>query len=178
MISSSDILNASLLVVDDQEANVRLLERMLRGAGYTAVASTMEPREVCELHRRNHYSLILLDLLMPGLDGLEAIRRIRTEIVDAGQPWHVTGSRPRTRRPDRLAGFQERVRDFQATVGQVAHQGRDPLRIGRRRNRPIHRLFEPGARNQLHRPRDLADVADRFAPFIECSGLGHLQFSI
>ncbi len=37
MVNAADILNASILVVDDQEANVSLLERMLRGAGYTAV---------------------------------------------------------------------------------------------------------------------------------------------
>jgi len=46
MVSSSSILNASLLIVDDLEANVRLLERMLHGAGYTSVASTM-PRMRC-----------------------------------------------------------------------------------------------------------------------------------
>ena len=37
MISSSDILKASILIVDDQEANVSLLEEMLREAGYVAV---------------------------------------------------------------------------------------------------------------------------------------------
>ena len=44
MVSSSDILDARILVVDDQETNVLLLERMLRGAGYTSVASTMPCR--------------------------------------------------------------------------------------------------------------------------------------
>ena len=53
MISSSDILNAGILIVDDQEANVSLLEQMLRGAGYVSVTSTRDPREVCELHRHN-----------------------------------------------------------------------------------------------------------------------------
>jgi len=66
MISTSDILNATILIVDDLQANVRLLENMLRGEGYTRIASTMDPREVCELHRKNHYDLILLDLLMPA----------------------------------------------------------------------------------------------------------------
>lgn len=43
MLSKSDILNASLLIVDDQEANIRLLEEILRGAGYTRIASTQNP---------------------------------------------------------------------------------------------------------------------------------------
>ena len=43
MVNSSAILDANVLIVDDLEANVRLLERMLRGAGYVSVTSTMVP---------------------------------------------------------------------------------------------------------------------------------------
>jgi signal transduction histidine kinase len=96
MISTSDILKASILIVDDQEANVSLLEQMLREAGYVAVASTMDPREVCELHRKNRYHLILLDLQMPGMDGFEVLaglKEIETEgylpvLVQTAQPDH------------------------------------------------------------------------------------------
>src|SRR5450432_731692 len=73
MVSASDILNASVLVVDDEAANVLLLQRTLSGAGYVSVASTMNPREVSELHRANHYDLIVLDLQMPGMDGFEVM---------------------------------------------------------------------------------------------------------
>ena len=69
MVSSADILNARILVVDDKEANVRLMEGMLRVAGYRSIESTTNPNEVCELHRKNRYSLILLDLQMPGMNG-------------------------------------------------------------------------------------------------------------
>ena len=50
MIDASQILNASILIVDDQEANVMLLERMLGNAGYTRVTSTMDPFAVGALH--------------------------------------------------------------------------------------------------------------------------------
>ena len=73
MISAADILNAAILIVDDLQADVRLLENMLQGAGYTHIASTMDPHEVCTLHRTNHYDLILLDLVMPGLDGFQVM---------------------------------------------------------------------------------------------------------
>ncbi len=96
MISSSHILNAAILIVDDQEANVLLLERMLRGAGYTSITSTTNPMEVGELQRRNRYSLILLDLQMPGMDGfqvMEGLKEIETDgylpvLVITAQPDH------------------------------------------------------------------------------------------
>jgi len=73
MISSADILKASILIVDDQQADVSLLEKMLSGAGYVSISSTRNPHEVCEMHRKNRYSLILLDLQMPGLDRFQVM---------------------------------------------------------------------------------------------------------
>ena len=43
MISSSDILHRKVLIVDNQEVSVLLLERLLRGAGYVSITSTMDP---------------------------------------------------------------------------------------------------------------------------------------
>src|SRR5450756_711992 len=96
MISSSDILHGKVLIVDDQEANVILLERMLRGAGYVSITSTMDPHGVCELYRNNRYDLILLDLEMPGMDGfqvMEGLEEIETDgylpvLVITAQPGH------------------------------------------------------------------------------------------
>jgi len=94
MISSSDILKASILIVDDQDANVALLEGMLRGAGYVSVTSTKDPREVCELHRTNRYSLIILDLLMPGLDGFEVMAELKAIEADGYLPVLVQTAQP------------------------------------------------------------------------------------
>jgi putative two-component system response regulator len=96
MISSSDILHGKVLIVDDLEVNVLLLERMLRGAGYESITSTMDPLEVCALHLKNRYDLILLDLQMPGMDGfqvMEGLKEIETEgylpvLVITAQPDH------------------------------------------------------------------------------------------
>ncbi len=82
MLTPSAILNAKILIADDQEANVNLLERALAGAGYTSIASTTDPLQVCDLHRKNNYDLILLDLQMPGMDGfqvMEGLKKIETE---------------------------------------------------------------------------------------------------
>ena len=124
MMRDADILNAPILIVDDQQANVSLLERMLAGAGYTAVSSTMDPREVCELQRQHRYRLILLDLQMPGMDGfqvIEGLKEIEKDylpvLVITAQPGHKlralqAGARDFVSKPFDLAEVQTRVRNM------------------------------------------------------------------
>jgi DNA-binding NtrC family response regulator len=86
MIGASEIHGGKVLIVDDQEANVRLLDRALRGAGYGSVASTSNPHEVCDLHRKNRYDLILLDLVMPGMDGFQVMEGLKAIETDGYLP--------------------------------------------------------------------------------------------
>lgn len=72
-----DILKARVLIVDDQPANVQLLEDLLSQAGYTSVTSTTEPTQVCPLHEADPFDLILLDLKMPGMDGFEVMQGLK-----------------------------------------------------------------------------------------------------
>src|SRR3984893_12666918 len=94
MVSSADILNARILVVDDKQANVLLLEGMLRVAGYTSIESTTDPKEVCELYRKNRYSLILLDLQMPGMDGFQVMEGLKQIEEDGYLPVIVITAQP------------------------------------------------------------------------------------
>ncbi len=125
MVDLSDILGAKILIVDDLEANVRLLDRMLRQAGHTCVASTMDPHEVCGLHRDNRYDLILLDLEMPGMDGfqvMEGLRKIETDgylpiLVITAQPDHKlraleAGARDFISKPFDLVEVRTRIRNL------------------------------------------------------------------
>ncbi len=77
MIGPSDILRGKILIVDDQQVNLVLLERMLRGAGYGDVTTTLDPVAVCDLHRRHGYDLILLDLQMPVMDGFAVMESLK-----------------------------------------------------------------------------------------------------
>jgi PAS domain S-box-containing protein len=94
MISKQEILNASILIVDDQEANVLLLEEMLRDAGYVRITSTMNPYSVCKLHLENHYDLILLDLQMPGMDGFQVMDALKKNDADGYVPILVITAQP------------------------------------------------------------------------------------
>jgi PleD family two-component response regulator len=94
MVSLSDILNAGILIVDDQEANVQLLEQMLSSAGYTRILSTMDPHTVCALHRDNQYDLILLDLQMPGMEGFQVMEGLKEIETDSYVPILVITTQP------------------------------------------------------------------------------------
>jgi two-component system, cell cycle response regulator len=83
MPSRNEILNASILVVDDCADNVELMCEVLRDAGYTRVSATMQPEQVCDLHEEHSYDLILLDLQMPGLNGFQVMKGLK-EIEQGG----------------------------------------------------------------------------------------------
>ena len=108
MVTESDLLNASILIVDDQEVNVSLLEQLLHEAGYTCVASTMNPREVCALHRTNRYDLILLDLQMPGMQGFEVMEGLKANDADAYLPVLVITAQP----GHKVRALQAGAKDF------------------------------------------------------------------
>ena len=104
----SDILSARILIVDDQEANVSLLEQMLGDAGYSAVASTRNPSQVCALHRQHRYDLILLDLQMPGMDGFQVMTGLKTNEADSYLPVLVITAQP----GHKVRALQAGARDF------------------------------------------------------------------
>jgi len=106
-LADSEILDASILIVDDQEANVSLLEQVLSEAGYTRVASTMNPHEVCALHRRNRYDLILLDLQMPAMDGFQVMEGLKTNDADSYLPVLVITAQPGHKLRALLAGAKD-----------------------------------------------------------------------
>ncbi len=71
-----EILTSKILIVDDNPANIRLLENMLAKAGYKHVQATSEPRDVESLHLQHRFDLILLDIRMPGMSGIEVMQKL------------------------------------------------------------------------------------------------------
>lgn len=79
----ASILDASILVVDDEPSNVKLLVKMLYSRGYKNVISTTDPQEVIGLYQSHRIDLIILDLDMPNLDGygvMDQINALKEEL--------------------------------------------------------------------------------------------------
>ena len=108
MISSADILHGKILVVDDQQANILLLERALSNAGYDAITSTLNPGEVYALHSKNCYDLILLDLQMPGMDGFQVMEGLKEIEPNGYLPVLVITAQP----GHKLRALQAGAKDF------------------------------------------------------------------
>ncbi|WP_292992852.1 response regulator [Nitrosomonas sp.] len=108
IVSTPDILSASILIVDDQAPNVSMLEQLLSEAGYTQVESTMNPQEVCARHRKTGYDLILLDLQMPNMDGFQVMEGLKTNESDDYLPVIVLTAQP----GHKLRALQAGAKDF------------------------------------------------------------------
>lgn len=108
MLDATEILNAGILIVDDQPANVLLLEQMLQAEGYQRVTSTMDPKTVCTLHLANRYDLILLDLQMPEMDGFQVMEGLKEIETDSYLPVLVITAQP----GHKLRALQSGAKDF------------------------------------------------------------------
>jgi PleD family two-component response regulator len=76
------VKTARILVVDDEEVNVILVERILNREGYSNVAVTTDPRQVVRLFRESEPDLLVLDLHMPNLDGFEVMDRLAAVVPE------------------------------------------------------------------------------------------------
>ncbi len=172
MVSPADILGARILVVDDLPANVSLLEGMLRIAGYTSVESTTDPAAVCELHRENRYSLILLDLQMPGMDGFQVMEGLK-EIEQGGylpvlvitaQPSHKlraleAGAKDFVSKPFDLAELRARVHNILEV--RLLHSGLEETVLELERSREVIRLKTLEERQRSEQELALAEETQK-----------------
>ena len=135
-----DILKARILIVDDQPANVQLLEQLLSQAGYTSVTSTMQPTEVCPLHEADPYDLILLDLKMPSMDGFQVMEGLKANI------------RPATTLEDHHPGGLPAYLPVIVLTAEPGHK---------------LRALNAGARDFISKPFDLIEVKTRIHHMLE-----------
>jgi two-component system cell cycle response regulator len=102
-------MSARILVVDDQAANVRLLEAKLQ-AEYFDVSCAYGGEEAIEVARAEQPDVILLDVMMPGMDGYETCRRLKADSTTRHIP--VVMVTALDQREDRIAGLESGADDF------------------------------------------------------------------
>ena len=136
-----------ILLVDDHPITRAALSSLLEGHGFTVAGEAADGEEAIEAARRLQPSLVLLDLSMPGLDGLQALPRIReaapeAEVVvltasgteenllaaiRAGAAGYLLKSEP----PERIAEFLRGVAQGEAALsGEVARRLLEQVREG------------------------------------------------
>ena len=81
-MAETPVLGGRILIIDDQENNVRILERMLRKVGYDELVSTTDPRTAIPLFLEHRPDLILLDLHMPYLDGFGVLEQVSPHVPE------------------------------------------------------------------------------------------------
>jgi len=109
MVDQSEAVGGKILIVDDYPANVKLLERNLRSAGYTTVAA-YDGAEALEKVQAEHPDLILLDIMLPKIDGYEVCHRLRADETTAVIPIiMITALKEMA---DRIRGLEAGADDF------------------------------------------------------------------
>jgi len=109
MAEEVEQVGGKVLVVDDYAANVKLLERNLRSAGYETVAA-YDGEEALQKVAAEHPDLVLLDIMMPKIDGFEVCRRLRADEATAVLPVIMVTALKETE--DRIRGLEAGADDF------------------------------------------------------------------
>jgi len=100
------VTEQTILVVEDEEAIAEAVRARLEAEGYRVVVAPDGPTAI-EAHRREHPALVVLDLMLPGMDGLEVCRQIQRETWTP-----VLMLTARTEEADVVAGFAVGADDY------------------------------------------------------------------
>lgn len=189
--ANENVTGARVLIVDDQEANVRLLERILRRAGYATFATTTEPRLALALYLEFQPDIVLLDLRMKALDGFEVLEQLQDRIpAEVCMPIVVMSAdtSPDARRralslgasrflpkPLDLSQVQRLVGELlQARAEHLERGETAKLSVGATSPAPLREPFPPGraddmgqvAREVAHDLSNLISVIRNYAAFV------------
>jgi two-component system sensor histidine kinase UhpB len=170
MPASIEVREARILVVDDVDADARLVQALLGAAGFTSVSTLTDPRLACDRHRRDRYDLVILDLLMPHMDGfavLEALARIEPECP---VPVIVITAEPDLLRRALEAGARDFVGKPLSAI-ELLPRVRNAIQLGALM-REAHARKVALERTLSERTADLEEAQDKYRALVEQSIAG------
>lgn len=109
-MNTIDLTQARLMIVDDEPANLLLLDRLLKASGYNQITSAHNGMQALELFVSNEFDIVLLDLNMPHMDGFEVLTRLRQQLGEHCPPVLVVTAQGDQR--TRLKALELGARDF------------------------------------------------------------------
>jgi len=107
---TKEILQANILIVDDEPANVKLLQKTLEHKGYQNIQATTDSRDVEQLCTETEFDAFLLDIRMPHIDGFGIMEMLSKHFVNDYMPVLVLTAQ--TDRDTRLKALDSGAKDF------------------------------------------------------------------
>lgn len=83
---ASKFQNANILIVDDVPFNLKVITAKLTASGYTQLHTAVDGQDALEATRRQQPDLVILDLMMPVMDGFEYIKQVRADAAIEHMP--------------------------------------------------------------------------------------------
>ena len=157
MTLEQDIRAANILIVDDEDASLRLLQRVLTEAGYTRVTAIKNPTAVCALHLQHDYDLILLDLQMPGMDGFSVMESLKALDKERYTPVIVLTAQPDHKLRALRAGAKDFIgKPFDLLEAKTRIHNVLEVRLMYRKLESHNRLLEEAVRDRTAELSELA----------------------
>jgi DNA-binding response OmpR family regulator len=100
-------MSERILVIEDEDGIARILQLELEHEGYT-VGRAEDGRTGLEMAMSGEWDLVLLDVMLPGINGIEVLRRVR----NAGNPIPIVLLTARDTVPDKVSGFEHGANDY------------------------------------------------------------------
>lgn len=100
---------STVLIIDDSAAEVHQLQAVLEGAGYATIAAR-SGEEGVEVAKKQHPDLILMDIVMPGLNGFQATRQLHKNDATRDIPVIVVSTK--SEKTDRIWALRQGAREY------------------------------------------------------------------
>ncbi len=170
-MSIPSVFEAHILIIDDEPGNIRILERLLKGAGFLNLHHVQDPEKSVETYQALNPDLILLDLKMPGMDGFAVMEALKA--VEQGPFLPILVLTAQRDVPTRVRALKSGAKDFlpkpfEMTEALVRVQNMLEISLLHKQNCADNRKLEEKVRERTRELKESQfDVIQRLARAVE-----------